>query len=166
MPDDTWMAARGVLAGKLDPERTPEDRIRLARDGMEETRVVHVDDKVPGAVYIGRAMPRRGLKASKWANPYKIGAVLTPHDIPLGFAYPVGVMDRHDVLVMYACMLQSSTLLADLPDLRGHALACWCRHDGEPKTNDTMCHGDILVAYLDLHTDDDLRALVKGDDDA
>lgn len=27
----------------------------------------------PGAVYVGRAIPRIALQASKWANPFKIG---------------------------------------------------------------------------------------------
>jgi len=39
---------------------------------MPETRVVHINDGHPDAIYIGRAVPRRGLKASPWANPFTI----------------------------------------------------------------------------------------------
>jgi len=83
------------------------------------TRVVHVRDGIPGAVYIGRSMPRQGLVNS----------------------------DRR--------------LLAQLPELRGKALACWCRHDGEERTPDNACHGDVLVDLLDRYTDDELRAMAQ-----
>ena len=36
------------------------------------TRVVHVLSGEPYDIYIGRAMPRFGLKASKWQNPFKL----------------------------------------------------------------------------------------------
>lgn len=42
------------------------------------TRVVHINDNIEGAVYVGRAVPRRGIKASKWANPFRISANMTP----------------------------------------------------------------------------------------
>jgi hypothetical protein len=44
-----------------------------------------------------------------------------------------------------------------LPELRGKALACWCRHDGEEPTDDNRCHGDQLVRMLNYFTDDQLR---------
>ncbi len=40
---------------------------------MPDTRVVHVNGPGGYDVYIGRASPRKGLKASVWANPFKIG---------------------------------------------------------------------------------------------
>ena len=45
----------------------------------ERARVVHVDDSVPGAVYVGRAVPRRGIKASPFGNPYRLGEVHGDH---------------------------------------------------------------------------------------
>jgi Domain of unknown function (DUF4326) len=72
-------------------------------------------------VYIGRAVPSRGLKRSKWANPYKEG-------------------DRAEVITKYEEHLRSSPeLMAALPELRGKVLACWCAP--EP------CHGDVLVRW-------------------
>ncbi len=37
-------------------------------------RVIHVSEMAdhPGAVYIGRAVPRKGFKASKWGNPFSV----------------------------------------------------------------------------------------------
>lgn len=85
-------------------------------------RVVNVTSGEPYDVYIGRAMPRRRLRGSKWANPYKIGP-----DCP-----------RERAIELYRLYLHDSPeLLAALPELRGKRLGCWCAP--EP------CHGDVLV---------------------
>ena len=112
-----------------------------------ETRVVHVKDKVPGAVYIGRANPRWHLAASPFANSYTIGK----HG------------DRARVLHYYASDLymyrnKPGDIMHLLPGLRGKPLACWCRHDGEECTAENRCHGDILVEALNRYTDDELRS--------
>lgn len=117
-------------------------------------KVVHINDSVPGAVYVGRAMPRRGLKASKWANPYRLG---------LPGVRGTGVTARREVIRRYRADLMGGParhLLADLTELRNApALACWCRHDGEERTDDNACHADVLIDLLDRHTDDELRAM-------
>ena len=65
-------------------------------------------------IYIGRP--------SKWGNPYTIGRDGT----------------REEVIEKYEkYLLNSSELLASLPELIGKTLGCWCA----PKA----CHGDILV---------------------
>ena len=95
-----------------------------AIDAEARTRVVHVKHD-PYDVYIGRAVPRAGLKASKWANPFKIGRD----------------GDRDEVLQRYReYVLGRPELIAALPELRGKVLGCWCAP--EP------CHGDVLVALL------------------
>lgn len=104
---------------------------------MCATRVVHVNDNVPGAVYIGRAMPGQGLAGSLFANPFRIG--------------PDG--DREDVIAMYRAEMRflcraSEDHLDALRDLVGKPLACWCRHDGEARTDATACHGDVLVEIM------------------
>jgi len=129
-------------------------------------RVVHVKDNVPGAVYIGRAMPRQGLRASPFANPYKIGA-------PASHWAQKDPITREGALFAYSTDIWSGPkrhLLAELPALRGKPLACWCRHDGVPMTNgvtddgpDNRCHGDLLVHWLDTLTDDELRELATGE---
>lgn len=118
------------------------------------TRVVHVNDHVDGAVYVGRATRfRPDLKHSKWGNPFGVkrhgrdGAI---------FLYRQGLVSTGSI-----------PLIADLPVLRGKALACWCRRDGEERTAANACHADVLVDLLNRYTDDELRAmdLPVGDED-
>lgn len=111
------------------------------------TRVVHVRDNLPDAIYIGRAVPRRGMDGSIWANPYPIG-------------YPDTPERRSEVISQYrAWLMDSPGLLRVLPTLRGKPLACWCRHDYEERTPANACHGDILVWLLEQYSDDELRAM-------
>lgn len=122
--------------------------------------MVHVNDNVPDAVYIGRQNGRRRLKRSFWHNPFKIGAP-SPHPL---IADPIG---RAGALFGYSMRLwESPELLRRLPELRGKALACWCRPDGVPLRNgvtdagpDNRCHGDVLVNALRIHTDAELRQM-------
>ena len=112
---------------------------READNLVSKTRVVHVDDNVPEAVYIGHAVPERGLPQSKWYNPYQIG----PDD------------DRAAVLAKYRKRQRSWMLYApaittrDLGRLAGKPLACWCRHDGEERTDGNTCHGDMIIALIE-----------------
>lgn len=99
---------------------------------MTQTRVVHVNSpewaqavKDGTAVYIGRANPRRGFKASKWANPFKIGPDGTRASAIEGFRlYLRGRLD----------------LVMSIEELDGKVLGCWCKPDA--------CHGDVLVELL------------------
>lgn len=85
----------------------------------------------PYDVYIGRAMYQGGhaLPKSKWANPFKVGAL--------------GISDVGDAVVAYWKWLYSSeqaALLAQVGELREKTLGCWCVSKGnEP------CHGWVLV---------------------
>lgn len=119
----------------------------------EKSRVVHVRDNVPGAVYIGRAMPRQGLKASPFGNPFR---QRDGDPIRLFIDY-LGDPGR------------GRRLMAQLPALRGKPLACWCVHDGDPAPlprdfdpDSSRCHGEVLKWLLDNYTDDELRAMAKG----
>ena len=103
-----------------------------------KTRVVHVNDNVPGAVYIGRANGRRGLKGNLLANPYTIGR----HG------------DRQQVIGLYRADVGFKCRVAPmyfnaLRELVGKPLACWCRHDGEERTEANACHGDVLIELID-----------------
>ena len=72
-------------------------------------------------VYIGRAVPRSGFRASVWGNPFIIGKDGT----------------RPEVMEKYrAWLLANPTLLGRLPELKGKVLGCWCAPEA--------CHGDIL----------------------
>lgn len=112
----------------------------------QKTRVVHVRDAVPGAVYIGRPAPRRALPGSPFGNPHRITAS----------------QSRGRTIQRFGDDLTRGKLrhlLARLPELRGKPLACWCRRDGEAWSLDTACHGDVLVALLERFSDEDLRAM-------
>lgn len=116
------------------------------------TRVVHISDNVPGAVYVGRAVPRRSIKGSKWGNPFGVRR-----------------HGRAGTIRLYRHALEVSgsiPLIADLPELRNApALACWCRGVGEERTPENECHADVLIDLLERYTDDELRALrtIEGD---
>jgi hypothetical protein len=93
-------------------------------------------------VYIGRPMYQGGwrLAGSKWANPFRIG--------------PDG--DRAAVLAKYeAHVRQSPQLLADLPELRGKRLGCWCVEatclvcrKRRGACDHLSCHGEVLLRLL------------------
>jgi len=95
--------------------------------GANET-VVHVREGYD--VYIGGPY-RRGkwdLSASKWRNPFKIGRD----------------GDRAEVIEKYRRWItegEGRHLLADLHELEGKRLGCWCA----PKP----CHGGVLLELLD-----------------
>ena len=81
------------------------------------------DESNPEHVYIGRAVRFvAGCTASKWANPFMVGKD----------------GDRAQVLAKFrAYLLARPDLLADLPELTGKTLFCWCKPDA--------CHGDVLA---------------------
>jgi len=76
------------------------------------------------AVYIGRAMPRFGLRESKWANPFKLRR---------GATYE----ERKEAIARYERHLHESGLIRDVHELRGKDLVCWCAP--------SPCHGDVLL---------------------
>lgn len=115
-----------------------------------DTRVVHVKDNVPGAVYIGRTNGRYGLAESMLANHFHI----------TGWRPRSVAIRAFEDWIMRALAIDddlSGKLRKALIDCRGKPLACWCRHDGEPKTTNNACHGDVIVNLLNLWTDDELR---------
>lgn len=112
------------------------ERVSIRDFPIVDGRRVLPDD----VVYIGRAVPRVGMKASRWANPYRIGQTwrINGHDqMP---------MDRDTVVWRYHDHLDRELRRdADfLEPLRGHRIACWCAR-GE------WCHGDVIVEWLDAH---------------
>jgi hypothetical protein len=118
-------AAKAEAKRILDaaPRRVLEERLQPGTAGLErEARVVHCQ-RDPYDVYIGRAVPRRGLKASKWGNPYREGVDGTLAECIAKY--------EHEHLSAHP------ELEAALPELRGKVLGCWCA----PKP----CHGDVLV---------------------
>lgn len=90
--------------------------------------------KPPGAIFVGRP--------SKWGNPYFVGT--DKHNLnPYCCKTNKEAVDRFkrqlELLKMghQKCVLRFE--LADLAELKGKVIMCWCRED-EP-----YCHGDILL---------------------
>ena len=115
----------------------------------EKTRVVHVHDKVPGAVYIGRSHPRSGLRASFFQNLFRVENGRTH----------LGAVELYR---QAQATVITPEFARQLRELRGKPLACWCRHDGEPRTDQNACHGDVLVGLLDRYSDAELQQMAGG----
>lgn len=88
-------------------------------------RVVHCKQEEYD-VYIGRP--------SKWGNP---------------FSHKTGTLAQHRVKTVDEAvsayetwLLLQTSLLADLPELRGKVLGCWCNVTGVEN-----CHGYVLLRY-------------------
>ncbi len=106
-----------------------DDVARLVRDltPAQKARVVHVHHAAYDT-YIGRRCGT--LAASKWCNIFRLDRD----------------SERRHVLRQYTDHLLAATpLLADLHELRGKTLGCWCRKPG----HDVLCHGLVLVALAD-----------------
>lgn len=106
-------------------------------------RVVHCK-KEPYDVYIGRP--------SKWGNVFTHLPELS------GREGMIVVASRSEAIARYReWILGQPELLADLPELKGKVLGCWCK----PKT----CHGDVLLDLIEngipLFGDEDEKAKDK-----
>lgn len=97
-----------------------------------KTTVVHCK-REPFDVYIGRAKGPRG----KWGNPFS--------HLP-GTLAQFRVMTREEAISRYEqWILTQPQLLADLSELRGKVLGCWCKP--------LACHGDVLARLADSSAD-------------
>ena len=104
---------------------------------MSTTRVVHVEDNVQDAVYIGRAMPQRQMRGSIFANPFQVG----------WDGDRAEAISRYRTEMAFLCR-ESPDHFDALRELVGKPLACWCRHDGEERSDATACHGDVLIGIM------------------
>lgn len=97
---------------------------------MKVLNFYHLGKTIPeGAVYIGRAMPHMGLKASKFANPFKL-----KEDEPRG-----STIQRYKEWLWEQIRCGKITL-EDLLELESKDLVCFC--------SPQPCHGDVLIAAV------------------
>lgn len=76
------------------------------------------DEITPGAIYVGRP--------TKWGNPFVVGK----HG------------SRHQVVMKYRAYIRSNKrLMAQLQELAGHDLVCWCAP--------AECHAHVLVELVE-----------------
>jgi hypothetical protein len=117
---------------------TPTVRVRL--DGTPvPVRVYNRrhKDAPPDVVFIGRADRFGRWPASKWQNPYREGRDGTREEV-------IGKFREY--------LLGNPELMADLGELRGRDLVCWCAP--------LPCHGDVLLelANADVSHKEDVPA--------
>ena len=98
-----------------------------------DIREVTKDDT--DVVYIGRQMPRMGLKRSIWANDYTVADYGRTRALEL---YEAEIRLR-------LASTQADHWRQELEKLRGKKLVCWCRKGGA----ELPCHGTVLVKLLD-----------------
>lgn len=97
---------------------------------MKVLNFYHLGKVIPeDATYIGRAMPHFGLKASKFANPFKL-----KDDEPRG-----ATIQRYKEW-LWGQIRSGKITLEDLLELEGKNLVCFC--------SPNACHGDVLVAAV------------------
>ena len=126
------------------------------------TTVVSVRGKKPADlladenfIYVGRAVPRAGWKASEWGNPVKPGmtweaamrAVGSPGDAPPPYETLGGAAA---VRIFTTWLMTQERLLDRLHELKGKTLGCWCCDwpgEGEP---DKPCHAVVLARMADV----------------
>lgn len=98
--------------------------VQEIRMTVQLTSVVHCKrDRYD--VYIGRP--------SKWGNPF---THVSDRKTKAAFV----VESREEAISRYEEYLYSSGLIADIEELRGKVLACWCKP--------LSCHGDVLARLL------------------
>ena len=101
---------------------------------MGTQRVIHVNDMQPGDTYIGRAVPRKKLKRSPFANPYRVSPPKDEREYEIAVeAYEWAV--RHSREPWAVC------IRTRLDELQGD-LGCWCRDKKHPTR---PCHGTVLL---------------------
>ena len=116
-----------------DMRQRHENRIsylnNFIKENMHNTNFLGMTGKVvhcrkePYDIYIGRK--NGDLPQSKWANPFVVGKDCK----------------RGECIDMYReWIMTQPQLLADLHELEGKVLGCWCK----PKN----CHGDVLLDLL------------------
>lgn len=104
-----------------------------------KTTVVHVNSpewaqavEDGTAVYIGRAVPRKGFASSRHGNPFKIGKDGTRED----------VLAKYEACIRTSAQRHSVFYGHHIMGLRGKVLGCWCKPEA--------CHGDVLAKLADM----------------
>lgn len=88
-------------------------------------------------IYIGRGKCPKTGELSEWGNPFKIGIDGNREE----------VINKYEEYLKK--QLKESLGLKDkLKQLKGKILGCWCRP--------LSCHGDILLKYINLATEEAL----------
>ena len=118
-----YLRQRGfpVTVEELEAILSPATVVRVNKEQFA------VDGKSPCGIYIGRQQSQGGWRLSKsiWHNPYSVKQM----------------GNAETAVAMYAQYIaQQPALLAQIGQLHGRYLGCWCK--GPP------CHGYVLLGLL------------------
>ena len=96
------------------------------------------------AIYVGRAVLRYGLSASKWGNPMTIRALkeLFPSDTPLELQEKAVSWFREYITTPFG---RPAELMEQIGELKGKDLVCWCHTWDGQGSNPMYCHADVLL---------------------
>ena len=95
---------------------------------MAPTRIISLRDAPAVAAARADGTLVRVDRRTRWGNPFRLGRDGT----------------RAEVIRRYAdYLLTRPDLLADLPSLRGHTLACWCAP--------APCHAEVLRNFAEYN---------------
>lgn len=109
---------------------------------MSETKVINLRDHAAVAAAQADGTFVRIDRQTRWGNPYKV----------------TKGQPREEAIAMFrAYLLDSPELLADVGQLQGKTLACWCAPwGGVTWEAPRVCHGQVLAYYAE--TDSAARA--------
>ena len=85
------------------------------------------------AVYIGRAVPSQGIKASIWGNPFQLPRRGNPYDDVNARQISIDSYRR------WLCEGGRGSPFGRIHELTGKDLVCWCAP--------LPCHGDVLLEH-------------------
>lgn len=104
--------------------------------------------------YVGRAVPHKGLRASPYANPFRVGRD-GDHET---------VTRRFLVWMLYSDDERARWIFAHVHELRGKRIGCWCAPPGGVTAADKpwRCHAQVLAALADGEREAVLAWLADG----
>lgn len=119
--------------------------------------VCHVNENIPGAVYIGRKYRKRGYIFSDSAlrNPF---AIKDTRGFKANRSVRLEVIAEFRVYASERILIGDAQFIDALIEARDKPLACWCR---KSTAHAPACHGDVILELLDTYTDDQLRNFMK-----
>lgn len=94
-------------------------------------------------LYIGRHIQFTNITPSKWKNPFKAKTIGLHNSLIL---YREWVKTGVNLITMKK--RPQGPLLKDIHELSHKNIGCWCRDKNNIRTNDNLCHGDVLNSFL------------------
>lgn len=98
--------------------------------------------------YIGRAMPRQGLRGSPLGNPFKLGKGDSRDEVIMRYSQYLNYMlklGKKGTNTAGQAVLDELSRLTELARTGDLVLLCWCKENGVGPA----CHGDVVKAIIE-----------------